>query len=51
MKFFCNAAFIRKALIIIFLTIIIILLIMGRFRTMRVKMIGEVVPVAKTFMI
>jgi hypothetical protein len=25
--------------------------IMGGFRTMRVKMIGEVVPVAKTFMI
>jgi hypothetical protein len=41
MKFFCNADFIRKFLIIIFLTIIILLLIIGRLRTMRVKMVGE----------
>ncbi|HHZ00515.1 MAG TPA: hypothetical protein PLF27_02300 [Sedimentibacter sp.] len=41
MKFFCNAEFVRKVLIIIFLTIIIILLILGRFRTSRVKMVGE----------
>lgn len=41
MKFFCDkVAFIRKALIIIFLTIIILLLILGRFRTMRIKMVG-----------
>ena len=43
MKFFCDKiAFIRKVLIIIFLTTIILLLILGRFRTMRVKMVGEV---------
>ena len=41
MKFFCDKiAFIRKALIIIFLTIIILLLILGRFRAMRIKMVG-----------
>lgn len=43
MKFFCDKiAFIRKALIIIFLTIIILLLILGRFRTMRIRMVGAV---------
>lgn len=41
MKFFCNnIEFIRKILIILFLTIIILLLIMGRFRTMRIMMFG-----------
>ena len=38
--FFNNIVFIRKVLIIIFLVIIITLLILGRFRTMRVKMVG-----------
>ena len=39
--FFNNIVFIRKVLIIIFLVIIITLLILGRFRTMRVKMVGK----------
>lgn len=43
MKFFCNKfAFIRKILVIIFLTIIILLLLMGRFRTMRIRLLGSV---------
>lgn len=43
MKFFYeHIVFIRKLLIIIFLSIIILLLILGRFRTMRIKMVGVV---------
>ncbi|HKM01560.1 MAG: hypothetical protein GX818_00475 [Tissierellia bacterium] len=42
MKFFYeHIVFIRKVLIIAFLTIIILLLIMGRFRTMRIRLLGE----------
>ena len=42
MKFcYDKIAFIRKVLIILFLTIIILLLILSRFRAMRIKMVGE----------
>ena len=42
MKFFCkNVGFIRKLVVIICLSIIILLLIVGRFRTMRIKMVGS----------
>ncbi|HNZ82090.1 MAG TPA: hypothetical protein PKY98_01495 [Sedimentibacter sp.] len=40
MKFFCNSGFIRKAIIVTLLSIIILLLLMGRFRTMRIRILG-----------